>query len=356
MNNNSQTCKNVNLTQIEMQKHLFEINKSLGLKAVLKYLYKWSLDVGYLTQGKLNDNKRYEFFDKDLDITFKTQINIARSQYSPKPLSGKNIPKLHCPICFENIGIQGKEDLRGYEFDLGLNRPFFIQLTPFPLYPKHFVLVDKKPTPMIMSEQSVRDLVTFIDLAPVYVGCSNSDVEWAGASILTHHHYQIFDNLHLPIMEASVIPNFSKNITRNKQIITYSLLDYPIATCLVECPQAEEFIKVCGEIIKNWKLAVPGKNTCNLVVKNNAEKNLYQAYIIFRNPDFRTPENLTHIKSEGVGIIEVAGEGIYPVPETQKIWDEIDNNGLKIIKGIIAGNNPVILDEYDQLFKIISTN
>ncbi len=344
------------LTQKETQASLYKTHQSFGLNNALAQLYQWSFESGYLTKNKLTDNKRYDFYDADLGITFKTQINIARSHYSPKPLSGVNIPKLHCPICFENIGVSGKENLCAYEFNLSENRPFFIQLTPFPLYPKHFVLINKKPTPMIMSQQSIQDLVNFIHLAPGYVGCSNSDVEWAGASILTHHHYQVFDNLHLPIMEAKLLPELTQDIAVNEHKVKYGLLNYPIATCYVECEKDEPFIQTCGNIIAKWKANSLGKNTCNLVIRKDLEKNTYQAYIIFRNPDFRTPANLTYIKSEGVGIIEVAGEGIYPIPKEDVVWDHIQYNGLEIIKSIISSNSPVKREDFQTLFQTINVS
>jgi UDPglucose--hexose-1-phosphate uridylyltransferase len=342
------------LTQLQTQPSLEKTHRSFGLSASLEQLYKWSFESGYLTQGKLEDNIRYDFYDVEFEIIFKTQINIARSQYSPKPPSGVNTPKLHCPICFENIGISGKETLRAYEFDLSKNRRFFIQLTPFPLHPKHFVLIDKTPTPMIMNQQSAQDLVNFIDQSPGYIGCSNSDVEWAGASILSHHHYQVFDNLHLPIMEAKLISKFTKEAYIADNKVKYGLLHFPIATCYLECKHAKTFIQTCGDIIAKWKAEIPGKNTCNLIIRKDSVTEFYQAYIIFRNPDFRTPTHLTHIKSEGVGIIEVAGEGIYPIPQEKVIWDEIQHNGLDIIKSIITGNNPVKREDFKQLFEVIN--
>ncbi len=337
-------------TQDQMQAYLSSIYQQSGLNKALDKLYQWAFGVGYLTESKLNDNKRYRFADPETGVCFRTQINIARSSYTPKPIKGKNIPKLHCPICYENVGIPGKEDLRVFGFDLSPGRPFFVQLTPFPLFPKHFVLVDRQPRPMIMEKQSVQDLVDFIQLASGYTGCSNSDVEWAGASILVHHHYQVFDDLQLPIMEAQVIEAFSGRMGQ----ASLGLLHYPIATCRLVSPDASEFIDLAGRIIAIWKQQDPGHNTCNLVIRKLVT-GCYEAHIIFRNPAYLTPPSLTKIKSEGVGIIEVAGEGIYPVPDTQALWQEIERDGLAVIKGIIAGNNPVKRAHFGDLFALLLT-
>jgi galactose-1-phosphate uridylyltransferase len=340
---------NLTDTQPDLQAHLNGVFECSGLSATLDELFKWSHEVGYITDAKLNDNKRYVYHDDALNIDFKTQINIARSNYTPKPLTGKDIPKLHCPICFENVGIPGKEDLRVFEFDLEPGRRFFAQLTPFPLYPQHFVVVDREKNPMRMDTQSVQDMVNFVDMAPEYTACSNSDVEWAGASVLVHHHYQMFKGLHLPIMEADLV----KALTQSTEGFHFGILNYPIAACRTACRDRDIFIRNTGKIIEHWKAQSPGKNTCNLVVRFDGSH--YLSEIIFRNPDYRTPEALHKIKSEGVGIIEVAGEGIYPVPsgdDADALWKQIKDDGLPVIKGIIAGNNPVPEAQYPDLFQL----
>ncbi len=337
----------LSFSQAEMQAYLQNLSQRQGLNAALKALFDWSLAVGYITPAKLNDNKRYSYHDPETGVNFKTQINIARSLYSPKPLEGKNIPKLHCPICIENQTLPGKEDLRVFQFELTPGRQFFLQLTPFPLYPYHFVLIACDRVPMIMERQSIHDLMRFITLAPGFIGCSNSDVEWAGASVLVHHHYQVFKALHLPIMEAKWI----KECYGKKSDIEFGLLDFPIACCKLKTPLADMIIEKGGQIIQQWKAKDLGRNTCNLILRKI--DNDYELYILFRNPDFRTPPALTPIKSEGVGIIEVAGEGIYPVPtgtDADKLWHEIEHNGLAVIKGIIEGNNPIKREQFTKRF------
>lgn len=345
----------LSFTQVQMQDYLEKIYQAQGLSAVLEKLFEWEMGVGYLTEGKLKDNLRFAYPDPETGVIFKTQINIARSNYSPKPLDGKNVPKLHCPICFDNIGIPGKEDLRAFSFELEPNRKFFIQLTPFPLFTHHCVLVDHLPRPMIMSKQSVLDLVNFLNLAPGYVGCSNSDVEWAGASILSHHHYQVFKNLKLPVMEARWAEGLFKRTNVWGYTVEYGFLNYPIAVMKLTCRDQDVFIESAGALIQAWKSQVPGQNTLNLIVQK-LEKN-WVAYLILRNPDHRTPAELTHIKSEGVGIIEVAGEGIYPVPkgeQAEKIMTQIKEKGLDVIKGIIAGNNPLEKSQWPQQLDLFS--
>jgi UDPglucose--hexose-1-phosphate uridylyltransferase len=344
-----------NLSQSHIQKALEKIHTDFGFEAALDALYQWEYEAGYITDAKLQDNLRYAYQDPETGVVFRTQINIARSHYNPTPLAGKNSPPLHCPICFENIHTPGKENLRVFEFLLS-NKNFFAQLTPFPLYPKHFVLISKKITPMIMNHHSIEDMVNFLALAPSYTVFSNSDVEWAGASILTHHHYQAIQNLKLPITEAKIIPDYLIIKSAPTGIQTHiGLLDFPMASCVIQSTDPKNLIWYGQKIIQHWRTPDP-KNTCNLVlqgVQDPRNKNItdYFLYIIFRNPEHRTPESLKIIKSEGVGVIEVCGEGIYPVPTNPEISDQIKHHGLEIIKKIITGNTPLLRQDFPIFFK-----
>jgi UDPglucose--hexose-1-phosphate uridylyltransferase len=330
-------------SQADMQNHLAAIAKTQRFPSALDALFEWSKRVGYLTDAKLNDNLRYTYFDPTLNIHFKTQINIARSRYSPLPPTGKDLPKLHCSICFENIGLPGKEQLRAFEFELN-GKNFFAQLTPFPLYPKHFVLVSREQTPMIMNAESIADMLNFLDKAPRYTVLSNSDIEWAGASILAHHHYQTIENLKLPITEAHAFTGCQKKIGQTQ----IQLLNFPIATFRLDSPHSEELSWYGQKILAFWRAKDP-KNTCNLMLLHTHphQKSLF---ILLRNPAYRTPESLLAIKSEGVGIVEVCGEGIYPIPQDPAIAHRIEREGLSVIKGIINGNNPLPSDQFLFIF------
>lgn len=336
----------LSMTQAQMQAYLSLVYQQANLKKVLAELFAWEMHVGYLTEKKLSSNEDYCYQDEELAVTFEAQVNFARSGYTPKPLA----KHLHCPICIDNVGIPGKEDLRVFQFELTPGREFFAQGTPFPIYPRHFVLIDVKKNPMRMDRYSVRDLLAFIAKAPGYVGCSNSDVAWAGASVLQHHHYQVIDQLKLPVMQAGTY----QDLVVEKDGAKIEILNYPLSVFRVTAATKEQLIQQAGDIIESWKALDPGKNTCNLLVKQ--QDALFQCYILLRNPDYRTPPELTVIKSEGVGILEVSGAGIYPVPggdQADWAWDQIRNHGLDVIKGIVSGNSPLQPGQYSQVFNTL---
>ena len=328
----------VDITQEEMQKELQNIFEAHGLEFVMDALFAWEMKTGYITKSKLEDNEHLSFYDEEYGISFRIQINLARSNYKPVPLQGKNIPELYSPITIENVGIPGKENLRVFIFSLdGGERKFFVQVTPFPLFNNHYVLINLEKVPQKISPQTIEDLFNFVKLSPHYTACSNSDLAWTGASILKHMHYQVFDSLVLPVMEAKDDDKYVIHVKDTK----ISALHYPLG--VVKVSGQEESVKsLMAKVIENWRDENREKNSVNLIVVKTETG--FDGYIFLRNQDHRTPDSLQRIKSEGVGIIEVAGEGILPVPkgdDAEEIWKEIRENGLSVIKGIIEGNNPI---------------
>lgn len=340
----------VSFTQQQMQDYLDGVSESQHLFAAIEALYQWSFDAGYLTHAKLNDNIRYQYFDPKTQVTFKTQINIARDQYSPEPPTNQQGMKIHCPICFENINRPGRENLRAYEFDLADKRRFFVQFTPFPLFPYHVVVVDRRITPMIMDRRSVSDLVALCDMLPEFTMLSNSDVKGAGASILSHHHYQGGRFLKLPIMEAGPCQGLKDSILDGE--VSFSLLNYPISTVRLEAKTKQQLVGIGGRIIEAWKAQKPGENTSNLTCQKTDSG--YVLHILFRHPAYLTAPQFQAIKQEYVGIVEVCGEGVYPVPKgplKHEIEHQIEHDGLAVIKGIIGSNNPISKENYPGFFE-----
>ncbi len=333
---------NNDIPQDDMQENLQSVFQQFGVETVMDALFKWSLKTGYITKSKLEDNEKLTFYDEEYGLDFRLQVNIARSKYKPVPLKGKNIPELYSPIAIENVGIPGKEYLRVFLFPLdGKARTFFVQATPFPLFNNHFVLINLEKVPQKIDNQTLTDLFNFADMAPSYTTCSNSDLEWTGASILKHMHYQIFGDLDLPVLNAVDVPD----LVWYKDYVKISGLHYPCGVVKFRSPYRENIKSVMNSVISAWKNMLPEKQSVNLIViKTGVNRSMYEGYVFLRNSDYRTPEDIQKFKTEGVGIIEMAGEAILPVPsgdDEEWKWNEIRNNGLRIIKGIIGGNNPI---------------
>jgi UDPglucose--hexose-1-phosphate uridylyltransferase len=333
--------------QEEIQKRLEAVHRSGGLPAALEGLFEFELAAGYITRETLEEVERLNFPDPDTGLTFRIQVNYGRSRYRPPSGSvhGGSGPatERHCLLCRDNVGRPGRESLRVYEFPLGENgQRFFVQLTPFPLYPRHFVLITSEHRPQEIDQRTVPDMLAFLRQAPGYTVCSNSDVEWAGSSILEHSHFQVFDALNLPVMEAAADPRLVAMVSG----CTVEGLRYPLSSFRLSAPEESPLGDIGSALIERWKAQDPGRNTVNLVLRRFPDtRRAYQLIVLLRNPDFRTPSRLRRFKSEGVGVIEASGEGILPVPEGEEaeaLWRRIREEGLRIVTGIIRGNSPAL--------------
>ncbi|MDF1795317.1 MAG: DUF4922 domain-containing protein [Coxiellaceae bacterium] len=316
----------------------------MTLTSALDALYQQEIELGYIEPSRLKDNLYYSFDDSKYNVTFKAQVNYLRDHYIQDMANRPKPAGLECPICYGNIHASGKENLRVHEFKLA-DQDYFAQFSPYPLFPYHTVVINKKHYPMTMNRQCVIDLVNFIDQAPEYTCCSNSDVQWAGASILQHHHYQTFKNLTLPIQTAHAA------FEQQHAEFRLELLNYPIACARLSSSNKDTIIKIGGDLIENWKNQRE-RNSCNLLLDKRDGQ--YQLYILFRHPDFRTPIPIQKVKSEGIGVVEVCGYGIYPVPHgdnSEMIWDKINNDGLNVIKYLISGNSPIAEKDYADFWQ-----
>jgi len=328
-----------------IQASLERIHAASDLPTVLDCLHRWELAAGYITREKLEDIERLVFPDPETGVTFRIQVNHARTRYTEAQLREQRTPPppgpRPCLLCKDNIGKPGKEALRVYEFPLdGRSRRFYLQLTPFPLYPYHFVPVLAEHEPQLLNAQSVRDMFDFLRLAPGYTVVSNSDVEWAGASILNHLHYQALRGVRLPVMDARPVPELSRRL----QGVAVEFLDYPLAAFRCTGSEEEPLRDAGTSLLELWKSLDPGRNTVNLnLIRTAGPAPGYLLTVLLRNPDYRTPEPLRRFKSEGVGVIEASGEAILPVPggpDAAERWREIRENGLALTETLIAGNSP----------------
>ncbi len=332
------------LPQKEVQRSLCNMaNEGADLHLILRELESWSESVGYFNHltGK---NEYLSFPDKHLRLNLRLQVNFSRLSYR-KP-EGDDLPK--CPLCIENVGVRGKELLRIYEFNLN-KTCYFAHLTPFPLYTGHFVMNLCRHEAMRIARRSLNETAEFLFQTSSWLAASNSDVEWAGASVLGHHHVQLFRKLSLPIEEASV---YRETETTSARL---ELLNWPCPTVRIT-GDSQAVLNLGGALIDHWKATDPGKATFNYLMRSGWPNSL-TLYMLFRHPDYRTPEHLRIIKSEGVGIIEMAGEVIVP-PLPDKSREEnrayFEENGLAVTRGIISGNSPVDEDRtLDYYFDII---
>lgn len=341
------TCSMEASASVEtMEFHLQEGAAVFGLDASLEALYQWSLKHGYITRELLEGNEHYAFYDYDYDISYHLQISHARKSYLP----GQTRPQVphgaQCLICREAAGTPGRELLRVLPVEL--SKPYFLQLTPFPVFPRHFVLIDCEHVPMCIDDRAVRDIFLFLELAPEYVVCSNSDKPWAGSSILEHMHFQTARDIDLPIFSARA----SAGSTMHHRGVTLQRLHYPIASVRLSGSDRNAVAEEGSKLTAAWK-DLWRDNTVNLAAR--IRHGVYELYIIFRNPGWRNPRHLMQYKSEGVGIVEVSGHWLFPPPEDEMLREEVRQGGKRIIREFFAALNPVSSETGDEISLIMSS-
>ncbi len=318
--------------------------KKLQLDRTLAALHEHQIKVGYINPSALQDNRYFDYYDPHYQVTFKTQVNYLRHNYQAPSQSVTN-----CPLCESLSASTSQSNKKIFKHQLASNTKVFFQLTPYPLFNYHYVVIDQQHIPMRVTKSSLHDLSCLANISDNYLACSNSDTEWAGASILQHHHYQLFKHIDLPIQQAKA----KFHLQTNAYLL--ELLHYPAACFRLSSDNLSSLIETGEKLLTFWRRQHTN-NTFNLIVHRKTDR--YFAYFILRNPKFRTDSVLHLIKSEGIGVIEMAGYGIYPVPEGKQAniaWQKIESNGLTVIKGIIQSNSPVAEKDYAELWQTVSS-
>lgn len=319
---------------------LRKIAKRKGFQVALETLYRLSIDSGYLDIPLLEKNLNLNVFDPTHRITYSIQFNLAREGYQRV----HSLPAGLCPICIENAGAPGKENLRILSVELD-ELPWFIQLTPYPLFERHFVCIRTLHCPMKVDRHLFASMRDLLRLAPDYTICANSDKAWAGASILSHLHLQFIQSLQLPLFDAHARPGE----TISTAGLSLGFIDYPMHVLKLRTDFDQLIPEICSLVMHWWKETVPD-GTCNTVMRN--AEGMSECYLLFRDPKHRNPKDLEHIKREGIGVIEAAGAWVFP-PADQRTVSEVQEHREQIINTFYDAIRPASLDDRALRVKLL---
>mgnify|MGYP001943046121 CR=1 FL=1 len=273
------------------------------------------------------------------------QIAFEKKNKRQSPNNSKNKKEPKCDLCVENINYKGsiekdsRENLRVIFINLISKSKWFFQYSPYAYLKEHFVLNNFKHKPMEISNNTVRELLDFIDKNNNYFLGSNSDLEIVGGSILSHSHYQ-GGSEELPIMRAKKIKTF---IFQEAKI---DVLNWPLNAIRISHLNKTEIANISNYFINNWKIFNDGKlksinNSVTIIVNKN--NNFFNVYLIFRNNstseekpfgNYHTNPSKFNIKQENIGLIETAGLAILPKRlsnEIKKIIELMESKGLENI-------------------------
>lgn len=313
-------------------------------KKATNYFYKLNCDSNYVRTTRIAKDIKFTHQSPygDLDIT----INLSKPEKDPKAIanalknkSQSNYPK--CLLCKENLGYAGhynhpaRENIR-YIPLVFKEEKYYLQYSPYSYYNEHCIVFNETHKPMIINEDTLYNLIEFVDIFPHYMIGSNADLPIVGGSILTHDHYQggAYD---FPMFRAQAFESY-ENFLDFKDC-KVALLYWPLSVVRVYSKSKSQALDLSYKIIKAWNMyedkeanIIPftdgtRHNTVTPVV--HKVKNYYAIDIVLRNnrTDEKHPDGVFHvdpqyfnIKKENIGVIEVLGLAILP----SRLLKEID--------------------------------
>ena len=331
---NSHYPINHNIHQIDFD----QIKISESWPSALDWLYLKQVQEGFIDPDRLKINTLYSQKSIEYGIEFKILINRVRDAYAEKVVNSNAQPeKKYCPLCIAYIDSIGQHQKQFIHVCLN-GRDYVLSLTPFPSFEKHFVLSLKEHQSMFMNHHTIEDLLLLQkQLGSSYMIVCNSDNAKTGASIVDHHHVQVLGATHFPIAEAKT--DYQKTIKNQLSEVLLESLHYPATVIRLSSNSSEALIYESNVFLHNWRTIDPA-NTCNLWIRKVNER--YEIYLILRHPNGQTDPSLFRYKTEGVGIIEMCGYGIFPTPknDTQTVLQEIENNTADLMIRLLQSHAP----------------
>jgi UDPglucose--hexose-1-phosphate uridylyltransferase len=310
----------------------------------LEWFYQAQINDGFIDPHRLDINTLYTQKSLEYNIIFKILINRIRDAYANQVVSSHTPPTLqYCPLCTESIDKIGQHKKQFVKLSLN-DRPYILSLTPFPSFEKHFVLSLKDHLPMFMNEHTLEDLLLLqMKLGHTYSIASNSDHAKTGASILSHHHVQILGVHHFPIADAK--PNYQTIVSHFSGDVLCEHLHFPATVIRLSSPSFTALITESKQCLHRWRMMDPS-NTCNLWIRKNNDA--YQIYFILRHPSHETNPSLWRYKTEGIGVIEMCGLGIFPTPKNQTdlILNEIKEKTADLMISLLQSHAPTFQAEH----------
>ena len=317
-------------------------------KNATDYYYEISKKTNYIREDRIKKDKKWVVDSPYGEIEI--CINLSKPEIDPKDIIERSKVKVSsypkCMICKENEGFAGninypsKKNLRIIPIDLK-GEPWYLQYSPYVYYNEHCILFSKEHRPMVVDENTIKNLIEFVNLFPHYFIGSNASLPIVGGSILSHIHYQ-GGNYEFPLFKAK--PE-KKIVVKDFEEIKVEILKWPMTTLKIVSPNEKDIVEIGNEVLKFWEVYsdessniysdTKGErhNTITPIVRKNKEN--YELYIIFRNNIttdekalgyFHPREEYHSIKKENIGLIEAMGYAILPGRL---------NKELEIVKGYI---------------------
>lgn len=303
-------------------------------KSATDYYYKLSIASNYIRKSRTDKNIVWKTFVKYGNIEI--SINLSKPEKDPKEIAKAKLVKSNgypkCLLCKENVGFKGdlnraaRQTHRIIPVELATGN-YYLQYSPYVYYNEHCIVFNQEHKPMVINENTFKNLFSFLDVFPHYMIGSNADLPIVGGSILSHDHYQ-GGHYEFPIQGAKVLKTLTSDLYPETLI---EVVKWPLSTVRLTSHNKEELIALSVKMLECWKeynapvldiISHTGDtphNTITPIARCKCEK--YQIDLVLRNnrtsqehPDgiFHPHQESHHIKKENIGLIEVMGLAILP--------------------------------------------
>lgn len=331
-------------------------------KVATDYYYKLSIASNYIRKSRTDKNIIWKKYVKYGNIEI--SINLSKPEKDPKEIAKAKLIKSSgypkCLLCKENVGFSGdlnraaRQTHRIIPIELATGN-YYLQYSPYVYYNEHCIVFNEEHKPMVINENTFKNLFSFLDIFPHYMIGSNADLPIVGGSILSHDHYQ-GGNYEFPIQGAEVL----KTLISDKYPSTLiEVVKWPLSTVRLTSENKEELVALSVKMLDCWRhynapvldiISHTGDiphNTITPIARRKGDK--YQIDLVLRNnrtstkyPDgiFHPHQESHHIKKENIGLIEVMGLAILPA----RLKDE-----LKLLSDCLLKKAKI--EEYPELDK-----
>ncbi|WP_440897822.1 UDP-glucose--hexose-1-phosphate uridylyltransferase [Amphibacillus sp. Q70] len=299
------------------------------------YFYELSQTSNYIQTERVAKNIHYQAntdYGK-IDIT----INLSKPEKDPLQIKREremkqevNYPK--CLLCVENEGYVGRtgHPARSNHRVIALeltNEDWFFQYSPYVYYNEHSIVLSKEHRPMVITQDTFKRLLAFVEQFPHYFIGSNADLPIVGGSILSHDHYQA-GRYTFGMTEAEAVYSFQLD---DYPTIDASILNWPMSVIRLRATDQDLLVEAGTKILSTWReysdpevelLAYTDDTPHNTITPIARYRHgAYELDLVLRNnrttaehPDglFHPHQDVHHIKKENIGLIEVMGLAVLP--------------------------------------------
>ncbi len=331
----------------EMNRRFWQLVEDESPVSATSFFYKQSIASNYIRLDRVEKNIYWQTQTPYgvIEIT----VNLSKPEKDPKEIALlRNAPSASypkCLLCEDNVGYAGRLNHPGRHnhriIPMTLTgETWFLQYSPYVYYNEHSIVLNQKHVPMVISVDSFRRLVEFIELFPHYFIGSNADLPIVGGSILNHDHFQA--GHHQFAMERAPIEAEFRHAEH--PAVKVGIVAWPLSVIRLRSRDKEQLLAAADRILTAWRAysdperaiiayssgdSVPGEqhseaqvphNTITPIARYNAQGELELDLVLRNNrtseehPDgiFHPHQHLHHIKQENIGLIEVMGLAVLP--------------------------------------------